>query len=108
MQSEDNQGSGHLRSTLTVRTAAIPAGGKPRIVSEGAAVDVAGDAPGVVGADEAGRSAFPRAPSRSKKCARRSCYGMARRSLRRILPTADLGSASRKRICFGTLYAASW
>src|SRR3989454_7078078 len=25
MQSEDNQGSGHLRSTLTVRTAAIPA-----------------------------------------------------------------------------------
>src|SRR2546425_7161678 len=45
--------------------------GKPRILSEVAAVDVAGDAPGVVGAHEAGRSAFPRAPSRSKKCARR-------------------------------------
>src|SRR5215471_9181228 len=35
-------------------------------------------------------------------------YGSARRSLRRILPTADLGSASKKRTCLGTLYAASW
>src|SRR6266850_2887297 len=33
-------------------------------------------------------------------------YGSTRRSLRRILPTADLGSASMKRTCLGTLYAA--
>src|SRR5262249_1144304 len=34
-------------------------------------------------------------------------YGIARKSLRRILPTFDFGSASRKRTSLGTLYAAS-
>src|SRR5215813_14461231 len=34
-------------------------------------------------------------------------HGIARKSLRRILPTFDFGSASRKRTSLGTLYAAS-